>query len=148
MYLYDYDNRSMKLIIKITRRFDDLLQEEIKKNNLKVSFHKLLSEVYDHNGANQYELARILGLKAPSISAMLRQLESEEYVKRKVDPFDGRATKVYITEYGSKVEERIKAFEDKLMESFLSSFTEEERFKLIDLLEVIDKTEVTTLQNL
>ncbi|MCM1054409.1 MAG: MarR family transcriptional regulator [Bacteroides sp.] len=142
MYLFDYNNKSMKLIIKITRKFDELVETEIRKSGLKVSFYKVLSAVYENNGAKQHALAEKLGVKASSMSVMLRKLESKKYIKRSVDPFDGRATKVCVTERGSSIAEGIKNFEDKLMDCFLSNFSEEERFKLSNLLEVVDKTEI------
>ena len=146
MYLYDFDNKSMKLIIKIADKFNDLVQAEMLSADLKPSYHNILSAVYFRNGANQYALARDLNLKAPSISVTLRNLEAVDLVKRKIDPFDGRATKVYLTERGFALEERIKVYEDKLMEGFLADFTEDERFRLIELLERIDKTDVSGIK--
>lgn len=148
MEINNSDSRAMRILVNLTRKFDHIIHAELKRNNFSFSYYRLLSAVYKNDGANQLMLSHELGLKPPTISSIITNLEKEEYVKRKVDPHDGRATMVFLTEYGRVMEERIEIYEDNVMESFLSGLSSEQKKQLTDLLEIIEKTEINTIHEI
>lgn len=68
----------------------------------------LLMELAKRDGVTQLDLANATGLKAPTTSVALQKLEREGYVSRKTDEYDLRATRVFLTEKGREIDERIR----------------------------------------
>lgn len=62
--------------------------------------HLVLSMLVIHDGINQWELVRQTFLRPPTVSVILKKMESEGLVERKSDPADLRAIRVYLTEKG------------------------------------------------
>ena len=66
----------------------------------------ILMRLARQDGATQSELAAAGKMSAPSISAVLRTMESEGLVERRSDPDDQRITRVYLTDAGRSAEEK------------------------------------------
>ena len=85
-------------------------------------------------GLTQGELCRLTHLKAPTVSAALREMEREGLVTREADKKDKRATRVSPTEKGwaahAQIRARLRAVDAILTEGF----SEEENAILLSLL--------------
>jgi DNA-binding MarR family transcriptional regulator len=66
----------------------------------------ILMRLARQDGSTQSELAAAGKMSAPSISAVLRTMESDGLVERRSDPEDQRVTRVYLTEAGRAAEEK------------------------------------------
>ena len=68
---------------------------------------------------NVSKLSELNQVSLPAISKQLNKLESEKLIKRTIDIFNRRNTKVSITEYGLKVlkesEEKVVDFYDRIV---------------------------------
>ena len=75
-------------------------------SRVQLSCRIILMRLARQDGATQSELASAGKLSAPSISAVLRSMESDGLVERRSDPDDQRITRVYITDAGRRAEEK------------------------------------------
>ena len=66
--------------------------------------HLVLAMLAIHDGINQLELVRATHLKPPTVSVILKNMEAEGLVERRSDPQDLRATRVYLTEDGRRLD--------------------------------------------
>lgn len=142
--MYNIDITAIDLIIGLAKRFERFQAEELKRHNIKMSCHNLLKPLYERDGVMQLELSKRTGLKPPSVSSMLHQIELEGYVSRRIDPQDGRSTRVYLTQKGREIEEKICLAERSIKESFLKDLSEEELRQLTDILSHVNESIISS----
>lgn len=94
----------------------------------------LLRALAEKDGLTQGELCRLTHLKAPTVSAALREMEREGLVRRSPDETDKRATRVSRTEAGRAAHEEIRARLYCVDGVLMDGFSEEERAVLLALL--------------
>ena len=85
-------------------------------------------------GLTQGELCRLTHLKAPTVSAALREMENEGLVTRETDEKDKRATRVSPTEKGWAAHDEICARLCAVDAVLTEGFSEEENALLLSLL--------------
>ncbi len=96
--------------------------------------HLVLSMLAIHDGINQLELVRATHLKPPTVSVILKNMEAEGLVERRSDPNDLRATRVYLTENGRRLDQENIARIHELDAHALRGLSEEECGMLMPLL--------------
>ena len=79
-----------------------------------------------HDGLSQKELADILGVKASTITVMLKRMEKANLVIRKQDSHDQRVSRVYITEKGLKLCKKASQVMSTIENECFGNFTTEE----------------------
>lgn len=94
----------------------------------------MLFALYFNDGQSQKELAEKLKIKPATITVMLGRMEKSELVTREQDKDDQRISRVYITEKGREICEKLKSVMRTLNEECFSNFTEEEKVLLRRLL--------------
>lgn len=142
--MYNIDITAIDLIIGLAKRFERFQAEELRKLDFKMSCHNLLKPLYERDGVMQLELSKRTGLKPPSVSSMLHQIELEGYVRRSVDPQDGRSTRVYLTQKGREIEEKLCSAEKSIKESFLKDLSDDERKMLTEILSHVNESIVSS----
>lgn len=107
--LMDYRKSPMMLISEITRLMGDKIREKGDDNPIQQkSGRLLLMELAKKDGRTQLDLVNATHLKAPTISVALQKLEKDGYVLRRPDEYDLRATRVFLTEKGRELDNRIR----------------------------------------
>lgn len=94
----------------------------------------VLLELWSENGLRSGELAGRLGVEPPTITKMLRRLESCGLVERRADPEDARSFRVYLTKKGRSLEDPITRCWSRTEEKALAGINDEERQALHRLL--------------
>ena len=94
----------------------------------------ILFELWNSNGRTQVDLARSLGVSAPTINKMVKGLIEIGLVTRNKIDDDGRSTRIFLTPQGYSIRSEIEAQWLELEEYCLSGLTETERLVLFDLL--------------
>lgn len=134
----DYKKSPMVLIAEIQRLMGDKIREKGDENPLsQKSGRALLLELSKRDGRTQLDLVKATHLKAPTISVVLQKMEREGYVRRTPDQYDLRATRVYLTEKGRELDNKIRKRIREEEEHAMSSLTENESETLVKLLEKI-----------
>ena len=115
-----------------------ILAEAINRENnaggIPNGYRAILFYLAQNNGISQLELARLVGIKPPTVSVSLQKMESDGFVTRKTDPDDQRRTIVYLTEKGNKAAMAMFAVFSKYDAMLDGVLTEEESELLRTLL--------------
>ena len=121
----DYRKSPMMLISEIARLMGDKIREKGDDNPIQQkSGRLLLMELAKKDGRTQLDLVNATHLKAPTISVALQKMEKDGYVTRRPDEYDLRATRVFLTEKGRELDNKIR-----------KRVTEEETLAMVNLTE-------------
>lgn len=86
------------------------------------------------------EISKITKTPKSTLTSTLNRLENKNYIKRKISESDKRSFSLYLTKEGKLVQEEHIAYEYALGSKILKALdNDEERYKLIDLLNKIAK---------
>jgi len=94
----------------------------------------LLLALFHQDGQSQKELGEKLRVKASTITVMIRRLEKANIVERKQDEIDQRISRVYLTEKGKQVCEKVNENLFQVEQECFRNFTNEEKLLLRRLL--------------
>ena len=135
----------LRNISRTDRLFHNYIRSECEKIGINSSFQGIIRILSRENGLSQLELAKRLVLSAPTISLTLQKMEYLGYISRRQDTTDARITRVYLTEEGFKMDDKIKALFRKLEERINLIVSEEEHDVILKILESINQ-EIITLE--
>ena len=123
----DIKKEPMSMILELQRMFDGFLRIEMKKNGMKSSYRHLLSPLAIKDGVTQLDLVKASHLKAPTVSTTLRNMEEEGLVSRETDKDDARATRVYITEKGKAIDQKMRESIDTITSAFMKGISAQDK---------------------
>ena len=130
--------RPMMLIHEIGRLMGDKIREKGEANPVgQRSGRLIMMELSREDGKTQLDLVKATHLKAPTISVALQKLEGDGYVTRIPDENDMRAMRVYLTDKGRALEDRIRMRIIEEETAATSVLTEAECKTLMELLQKI-----------
>jgi len=133
--MMDYRKSPMMLISEISRLMGDKIREKVDDNPIQQkSGRLLLMELSKRDGRTQLDLVNATHLKAPTISVALQKMEKDGYVLRKTDEYDQRATRVFLTEKGREIDDRIRRRIHEEEAQAMKDLTENEYETLVKLL--------------
>lgn len=95
----------------------------------------LLLLILRNNHASQRDLADQLDVRPSSMTEMLRKLEQGSLILRKQDNKDQRVMRIYLTEEGEKVAQKMSESKDVFLESLFQGLTEDEQKQFFILTE-------------
>ena len=101
---------------------------------LHVGQDMVLIELWQSDGLRGGALAWRLGVEPPTVTKVLRRLESSGLVERRPDPSDARSFRVYLTEKGRDLEGPVTRLWERAQERTLAGLNAEERETLHRLL--------------
>lgn len=128
------------MINEISRLMGHKIRERGDENPISQrSGRLLLGELSKREGRTQLELVNATHLKAPTISVALQKLEADGIVRRERDQYDNRATRVYLTEKGKEIDNKIRKriYEEEMLAT--ANLTESEIETLLRILGKIRK---------
>ena len=133
----------MQLIGEISRMMGDRIRSNGEEHPIgQKSGRLLLMELARRDGRTQLDLVHATHLKAPTISVALQKLEKDGYVSRRPDEYDLRATRVFLTDKGRALDDKIRRRIYEEESEAMKNLTESERDTLVRLLAKI-KTNLT-----
>jgi len=94
-----------------------------------------LSLLAQHDGMSQRDLADMLHLSRPRVTAMVQTLEKAGTVVRRPDEADQRLTCVYLTTEGQRLEEELRSLTVEFINRTIGAMTAADRGELERLLE-------------
>lgn len=106
-------------LASLSKNYGEKLKNELERDGLKILYCRLLSALAEEDGGTQLSLVERTGIKAPTVSIMLRQMEKLGLVLRKVDDYDLRKTHVNLTEKGREAD---KAAKDRIVQIQKNTF--------------------------
>ena len=100
---------------------------------------RLLIMIYHSDGCSQDELVSSLEVDRSNVGRALKKLERMNYIKRSRDTNDARAFRVFLTEKGWAVRDRLSRIRNILRATFTMGIDEQQIDTLTILLEKIDR---------
>lgn len=122
----------------VSKMIIDSLREASEKEGIVSSYRPFLFHLtHSEGGLTQSELVERVHFKAPTVSLTIQKMELDGLIRKEIDKDDQRITRIYLTEKGRLLDDKIrKIHEDQ--EDYLSSlFTKEEKNELIEYLKRI-----------
>ena len=98
---------------------------------------KMLDYLYYHDGCMQKDFAVEFSMEPPTVSSVLKTMESHGLLRRERSNSSARVVNVYITEKGRDVQHYLQNIYDQLEDQCFEGFTEEERLTFYAGLEKI-----------
>ncbi len=123
----------------LSKNYNDKLKKELKKVGIKVAYCKLLSALAAEDGGTQLSLVERTGLKAPTVSIVLRKMEKDGFVTRKSDEIDLRRTHVFLTDKGKNANKLAIDVVSGLQKKMFSSVSGDEMKTFIGVIQKIEK---------
>lgn len=90
----------------------------------------LLFSLNKKNGQSQRELSENLNVKASTMAVMIKRMEKTGLIKREQDEKDQRISRIFITDAGREICEKLKTVHDQIEEEAFRNFTVEEKLLL------------------
>ena len=111
MELYDFAN----YFSVIRRRSQALLVEACSEYKLNYSEFALLLKLYDMEGCSQDAMVEVLSIDKAAVTRILKSLEEMDLVYRRIDTEDRRIKRIFLTDSGKSMEEKIRNILTKLV---------------------------------
>jgi DNA-binding MarR family transcriptional regulator len=86
-------------------------------------------------GISQNELSDILGVDKATTAKAMSKLTEAGYVKREIDSLDTRVYKLFLTDNGKKIGQKLRKLGSELEEILTEGFSGDEKQQLLSLLE-------------
>ena len=121
----------------LSKNYADKLKKGLEKEGLKILYCRLLSALAEEDGGTRLSLVERTGIKAPTVSIMLRKMEKLGLVSRKVDDYDLRKTHVRLTDAGRQANAAAKESIQKIQKETFASLSDEQIDAFCSVLKVI-----------
>jgi len=99
-------------------------------------------------GISQRELAEMVHVAPPTVTAMLQKMEKAGFVERWVDEDDQRITRLRLTETGRALNHDLRVAHGQYIAATIGSMTEDDRRELVRLLGVLSHSIGSALDRL
>ncbi len=125
---------TMLLLHDVSKLFHDNLRGYNERMGIPDGFRLILFILAREDGVTQYEISKMIHLKAPTVSVALQKMEAEGLVTRVTDEKDMRQSRVYITEKGRTFDDTCRSNLIKAEKVVIESITPEEENSLRTIL--------------
>lgn len=132
LHLFSKILRNPKFMMAIRM---DMMSEKLRSRKNRNGAQGLLMELWKKDGLTNAEIAEILDIKPSSVTAQVKNLESQGLVERRQDENDKRVSRVFLTENGQAAQEKREDLHDNITTDLFDELTEEEQETLADLLQ-------------
>lgn len=122
------------LLAKVCKAHRGNVGELLSEVGLHVGQEMVLIELWRRDGLRGGELAERLRVEPPTVTRMVRRLESCGLLERRQDPRDARSFRAYLTDAGRALEEPVTRCWEQAEEKILAGMSKEDRTELRRLL--------------
>lgn len=106
-----------------------------------------MREIAHNEGISQAELAKLLGIKPPTVSVMLQKLERAGLVERRADEHDQRYMRLYLTDDGRARHENIHDRIGTMVGRVIDPMSEDDRRELERLLTLLNDNMLAAIED-
>jgi DNA-binding MarR family transcriptional regulator len=122
------------LIVDAARLQRTVFDRRVRKLGFTRTQWLVLRRLGEQPGVSQSELADMLEVERASAGRLIDKLEKYGWLERRPDGSDRRINRIFMTELGRKIHDRIGPIAEAMVEEELSGLTRQEREQLTDLL--------------
>ncbi len=142
----DLNAHALSWVGKIHYDFGFLVQKAFRQNGLDLSKEQwsVLKRLHVNDGQPQNDLAFITHRDKTSMTRLVNTMESKNLVERKSDENDRRVNRIFLTDHGKEVIQKVQPIMYDLIPAVQESLSEEEIETLINTLKKI-KTKIADI---
>lgn len=119
-------NESIRSVNNVGALFTKYVNSELQKIGMRSSYRHMMKPLMDSESLTQLQLVELTGLKAPTISITLRNMEREGIVARVKNDTDRRETHVSLTDKGRDMYAKILGTLAKAEKIMLNGISDKE----------------------
>lgn len=101
-----------------------------------------------HDGMSPSELADVLHVSRPTVTAMLQRMETAGAIERGTDERDQRVTRVHLTPRGHALAERMQMVHADVIKTTIGQLSEDDRRELLRLLSLLNEQAIEQLREM
>ena len=101
------------------------------------SYRMVLMFLHRNPGSSQRNIAEFVGVTTSAINQVVKSMLEEEYLRKEVNPTDKRNSKLFLTEKGNQVAEKLHEKLDASDKAITAVISPEKEAEIIALLEQI-----------
>lgn len=143
--------RDKTLLLEVhdtSKMFKDYIRRSGDKEGINSTYHRIMRTIEHMGVVSQNDLVNCTGLKAPTISLMLKNMEYDGLIEKTSDPNDARSVQIRFTEKGKEQSKKNIEFIRSLEEDVESIISEEERKVVIEVLKKLQDEIKTRNENI
>ena len=125
----------MRAIAKVRRAWKSYVRELTLAEGIPDAYRTVLLFLVWHPGANQRNIAEFADITTSAINQAVKNMLEEGYLRKEVDSSDKRNTKLYLTEKGANVAEKLLQKMDTSDDAITAMVGKEREDELIAFLE-------------
>lgn len=110
------------------------LDRALQGAGLRLGQYQLLRLLWEHDGLTPRELADRLTVEMPTVTRTVQRMVRDGLARREAHPSDARSVRIYLTERGQRVRERVSEIFAQETERALEGFSAAERATLVELM--------------
>lgn len=99
------------------------------------SYRTMFRFLLRHPGANQRNIAEFAGVTTSAVNQVVKSMLAEDYLCKEIDTSDKRNSKIYLTEKGTAIAEKLFAKLDAADDAITAMIGAEKEAELITFLE-------------
>lgn len=119
-------NDGIRSIVTAGSLYQRYVAAELEKIGMRTSYRHMMKPLTENESLTQLQLVEMTGLKAPTISITLRNMEREGIVCRVKNDSDRRETHVSLTDKGREMYDRILETLDRAEKIMLANISDKE----------------------
>lgn len=127
IYLADFKDFLCFKIGLAARKIQKYNNSKFAEYGITVAQSNILFCLLESDGLNVKNLAEWLCIDSSAITALMDRLEKENLIERRVDPEDRRALRIYLTEKGRDLAQRIYPIAEEFNRKIKDNLRPEER---------------------
>jgi DNA-binding MarR family transcriptional regulator len=118
----------------IISNINNVISEKVEPYGIKGGQFEYFLFIYQNEGINQSQLAKIKNVGKASVTKAVKILEENDFIYREVDEKDKRNYKLYPSQKGKKYVDSMLEQRTAMEEIIFESFSEKEKETLVSLL--------------
>ena len=120
-----------------------------KQEGLSLPQFGLMMCIMHDPGIRLHKVAQMLGVSTPTVSVAVRKLERHGWLRRKMDPADKRAARLFLSPKAEILAKQVGNRRRKYINQFMEALTSAEQEQLLSLLEkaITNMEEKRTVSN-
>lgn len=120
------DRRIMDIMLRLCHDIFLRNFQQMSEMDLHPGQAAMLKCLQRQDGLTQRELAKNLHIKPPTVAVTIKRMEKADLLNRRPDPQDQRKTRIYLSEKGRDMLDRIKEIMEVNDQDLFDGFTEAE----------------------
>ena len=130
--------RTLMMAIARTRRaWNNHVKEVAHSIGIPDSYRVVISYLHRNPGANQRNIAEFADVTTSAVNQTVKSMLEEGYLRKETETFDKRHSKLFLTEKGEEVGNKLRERLSASDEVITALVTPEEEAKLIELMDKI-----------